>query len=71
MNYRHYDIETFEVGRGLWHARFRRADRKPTMLDGIQFEYLSAKLAWSSVEAASADAQQCIDLMESRLNVQF
>jgi myosin heavy subunit len=41
------------------------------MLDGIQFEYLSAKLAWSSVGAASADAQQCIDLMESRLNVQF
>jgi hypothetical protein len=27
MIYREYEIEAFEVGRGQWHARFRRTDR--------------------------------------------
>ena len=68
MNYSHYDIETFEVGRGLWHARFRRADRKPTLIDGIAFDFLNATLAWSSAEAACRDAQECIDFMDRRVN---
>ena len=67
MNYSHYDIETFEVGRGLWHARFRRADRKPTLIDGIAFDFLNATLAWSSAEAACRDAQECIDFMNQRV----
>ena len=67
MNYRHYEIETFEVGRGLWHARFRRADRKPTLIDGIAFDFLNATLAWSSAEAACRDAQECIDFMNQRV----
>jgi len=50
MNYRHYEIETFEVGRGLWHARFRRADRKPTQIDGIAFDFLNAALGGSNGE---------------------
>ena len=29
LYYEGYDIESFEVGRGLWHARIRRANRKP------------------------------------------
>jgi hypothetical protein len=27
MIYREYENEAFEVGRGQWHARFRRTDR--------------------------------------------
>ncbi len=68
MNYRHYEIETFEVGRGLWHARFRRADRRPTLIDGIAFDFLNAALAWPSAEAAGRDAQECIDFMDRRVN---
>jgi len=68
MNYRHYEIEAFEVGRGLWHARFRRADRRPTLIDGIAFDVLNAALAWPSAEAAGRDAQECIDFMDRRVN---
>jgi hypothetical protein len=68
MNYRNYEIETFEVGRGLWHARFRRADRRPTLIDGIAFDVLNAALAWPSAEAAGRDAQECIDFMDRRVN---
>ena len=67
MNYRHYEIETFEVGCGLWHARFR-ADRRPTLIDGIAFDFLNAALAWPSAEAAGRDAQECIDFMDRRVN---
>ena len=68
MNYRPYEIETFEVGRGLWHARFRRADRRPTLIDGIAFDFLNAALAWPSAEAAGREAQECIDFMDRRVN---
>ena len=68
MNYRHYEIETFEVGRGLWHARFRRADRRPTLIDGIAFDFLNAALAWSSAEDTGRDAQKCIDFMDRRVS---
>ena len=67
MNYSHFEIEAFEVGRGLWRARFRCADRKTTLIDGIEFDFLNASLTWPSVEAAYADARQCIDSMGSRL----
>jgi len=30
-----FDIESFEAGKGLWHARIRRADQQPVVIDGI------------------------------------
>ena len=63
MDYRDFHIETFEVGRGLWHARFRRADQKPTLLDGLEFEYLDVGIAWPSIETALTDARKFIDSM--------
>ena len=37
MNHDGFAIETFEAGRGLWHARIRRADQKPVVIDGVLF----------------------------------
>jgi hypothetical protein len=68
MNYRNFEIETREIGRGLWHARVSRADHKPTLIDGNEFEYLDVGVAWPSVEAALADAQKFIDLMSRRFD---
>jgi hypothetical protein len=68
MNYRNFEIETREIGRGLWHARVSRVDHKPTLIDGNEFEYLDVGVAWLSVEAALADAQRFIDLMSRRLD---
>lgn len=69
MNYRNFEIETREIGRGLWHARVSRADHKPTLIDGNEFEYLDVGVAWPSVEAALADAQKFIDLMSRRFEL--
>ena len=49
----HFEIETFEVGRGLWHARIRRRDRKP---EGFSSEALDVGIAWPRPEAAVTDA---------------
>jgi hypothetical protein len=49
MNYRNFEIETFEVGRGLWHARFRRSDHKPALINGIELEFLDVGVAWPSL----------------------
>jgi hypothetical protein len=65
--YGHFEIETFEVGRGLWHARFRRADRNHIAIDGVTFETLNVGFAWPTPEAAMADAQKYIDRMSTRL----
>ena len=43
MNYRGFEIETFKIGKGLWHARFRREDHRPILIDGVDFRY------WMSV----------------------
>jgi hypothetical protein len=67
MNYRNFEIETFEVGRSLWHARFRRADHKPMLLDGVELEFLNVGIAWPSGEIALEDAQRSIDRMGDRL----
>jgi len=63
MFYREFEIETFEVGRGQWHARVRRRDRAPTVVDGIEFEVLHIGFAWSTNEAAESDARNYIDNM--------
>jgi hypothetical protein len=39
-DYDGFEIEPFEAGRGLWHARIWRADRKPVIIDGVLFAAL-------------------------------
>jgi hypothetical protein len=61
--YRDFEIETFEIGRGLRHARFWRVDRNPISLDGISMETVNVGMAWPIPEAAMADAKEYIDRM--------
>jgi hypothetical protein len=64
MNYDGFEIEPFEAGNGLWHARIRRADSKPVLIDGISFATLEVGFAWSDPDAAIADAMIQIDTLE-------
>jgi hypothetical protein len=66
MNYDGFQIESFEAGKGLWHARIRRADQKPVVIDGVLFSTLEVGFAWSSPEAAVADAKTQIDHLNQR-----
>jgi hypothetical protein len=66
MNYDGFAIETFEAGRGLWHARIRRADLKPVVIDGVSFSTLEVGFAWSSPDAAITDAKTQIDWLNRR-----
>ena len=61
-----YDIESFEAGRGLWHARIRRADLKPVVIGGHPFPTLEIGFAWSDPDAAIADAKNHIDRFKHR-----
>ena len=63
-DYGGYKIECFEIGKGLWHARIRRADLKPVILDGVLLAALEVGFAWSSPDAAIADARLQIDKFE-------
>jgi hypothetical protein len=56
-----FDIESFEAGRNLWHARIRRADAAPVIIDGVAFPALELGFAWSDPDAAVADAISHID----------
>jgi len=56
-----YDIESFEAGRGLWHARIRRADHLPVVIDGCPFPTLEVGFAWFAEGAAIEHAKQHID----------
>src|SRR4051812_42133324 len=64
--YLDFEIEAFEIGRGQWHARFRRIDRKAMFLDGISMDKVELGFAWTEPEAALADARSCIDRMIAR-----
>ena len=64
--YDDFAIECFEAGRGLWHARIRRADRGPLVIDGVSFPALEVGFAWSSSQAAIADAKSHIDRFGQR-----
>jgi hypothetical protein len=66
MNYAGFQIEAFEAGRGLWHARIRRADFKPVIIDGVSFPELEVGFAWSNADAAVADAKTRIDYLNQR-----
>jgi hypothetical protein len=61
-----FRIETFEAGKGLWHARIRRADQKPVVIDDVLFSALEVGFAWSSPDAAVADAKTQIDHLNRR-----
>ena len=66
MNYNGFQIETFEAGRGLWHARIKRADLQPVVIDGVSFPELEVGFAWSDADAAVADAKSRIDYLNQR-----
>jgi len=66
MNYDGFQIETFEAGRGLWHARIRRADYEPVVIDGVLFPELELGVAWANSEAAIRDAKTRIDYLNER-----
>lgn len=55
-DYDGFKIESFEIGKGLWHARIRRADLRPVVIDGVLFSALEVGFAWSDPDAAIADA---------------
>jgi hypothetical protein len=59
-----FRIESFEAGKGLWHARIRRADFNPVTIDGVMFTSLEVGFAWSDPEAAIADAKAQIDRLK-------
>lgn len=66
MNYNGFQIETFEAGKGLWHARIRREDFEPVIIDGVSFPELEVGFAWTSAEAAIADAKTRVDYFNQR-----
>jgi hypothetical protein len=41
-----FGIESFEAGRGRWHARIRRANQKPLIINGVAFPHLEVGSAW-------------------------
>ncbi|WP_454616954.1 hypothetical protein [Bradyrhizobium cenepequi] len=61
MIYGAFEINSFEAGKGLWHARIQRADRAPVVIDGISFPTLELGFAWSDPDAAIAHAKAQID----------
>jgi len=64
--YGEYEIEPFEAGRGLWHARIRRTDQTPVVIDGYAFPSLEVGFAWPSPDAAIEDAKHHIDHFKHR-----
>jgi len=64
--YNGFGIESFEAGKGLWHARITRADLTPVIIDGVLFSTLEVGFAWSSRDAAVADAKTQIDQLNQR-----
>ena len=63
-DYDGFRIEPFEAGTGLWHARIRRADLNPVVIDGVVFSVLEVGFAWSDPDAAIADARTQIDQLQ-------
>jgi hypothetical protein len=63
-DYNGFKIEPFEIGKGLWHARIRRADLTPVVIDGVLFSTLEVGFAWSDPDAAIGDAKTQIDRLK-------
>ena len=66
MTYDGFHIEAFEAGRDLWHARIKREDDQPVVIDGVSFPELEVGFAWSDAEAAIADAKTRVDYLNRR-----
>jgi len=66
MNYAGFQIESFEAGKDLWHARIRRLDQEPVAIDGVSFSTLEVGFAWPDPDAAIADAKTQIDRLTRR-----
>jgi hypothetical protein len=66
-DYEGFEIESFEVGRGLWHARFRRADHEPVIIDGVLLPALNVGFAWPDPDTAVADAKLQIDHLSKKI----
>jgi hypothetical protein len=66
MIYGGFEIQSFEVGRGQWHARIQRTDLAPVVIDGLSFPTLEVGFAWSNAESAIADAKAHIDQHRQR-----
>ncbi|MEH2567038.1 MULTISPECIES: hypothetical protein [unclassified Bradyrhizobium] len=66
MIYGGFEIQSFEAGSGLWHARIQRADQEPVVIDGMPFPTLEVGFAWPDPDAAVADAKAHIDRLERR-----
>ena len=66
MIYGGFEIQSFEAGSGLWHARIQRADQEPVVIDGMSFPALDLGFAWSDPDAAIADAKAHIDQYRQR-----
>ena len=71
MIYGGFEIQSFEAGRGLWHARIQRVDLEPVVIDGLSFPRLEVGFAWSDPEAAIADAIAHIDRFKPRFAAAF
>jgi hypothetical protein len=67
MIYGGFEIQSFEAGRGLWHARIQRTDQEPVVIDGLSFPALEVGFAWSNPDAAITDAKSHIDRFMPRL----
>jgi hypothetical protein len=70
-DYQDFEIEPFELGRGLWHARFGRADKQPVVIDGVMFSTLNVGLAWPNPDAAVDDAKAAIDRLTKSMVASF
>jgi hypothetical protein len=66
MDYEGFAIECYESGKGLWHARLRRADLQPVTIGGVAFSTLEIGFAWSDPNDATADAKNQIDRLNLR-----
>ncbi len=66
MIYGGFEIQSFEAGRGQWHARIQRTDLAPVVIDGMAFPTLEVGFAWSDQDAAMADAKAHIDRHRQR-----
>ena len=64
--YEGYDIESFQAGLGLWHARIRRADQRPVVINGYPFSAIEIGFAWRDEDAAIEDAKNHIDRCKHR-----
>ncbi|MFB9267025.1 hypothetical protein ACFFWD_28350 [Bradyrhizobium erythrophlei] len=71
MIYGGFEIKSFEMGKGQWHARIQRTDQKPVVIDGISFPMLDIGFAWSDRDAAIADAKTLIDQFQQRYGVRM